>query len=1517
MGHRHTHRRLNSEVRRPSFRLGRTAILLMGVLAMIPTVAVAFATFEPTTSVAGAAGTGETGLITISPSNQTRPTGSPQTYTINLSCQGTAGGQCGPDLQVTIPLDTSTTPSMTDPSWIYAATSTPAGLLASGPTVVGTNLVVTLDPTVFIGGFSGSISLTATPPGQITPNNTTWTMNPTLSGTGIPSVSVPTPATSTATAAPKVAVTKATADGGSVYTAGSVITYSITTSCSTNPIGGLELQSASLVDPLPAGLTYVSSTPTGATYDPITNTVRWDFDSSDLSTMPAGCTPGATGPTTFTVTTTAPDTVPVNPLLNNKVTFSGTGPDAQVPAGVSSSGSAQVPVQIILDPNPGPGPGYATITKSSLAPIAQPGITSGNQYVGTYSGNWLPPSSSPSYGTTAAAAMYQINVAYGLVNTYQTDLVDPVPCLTAPSGNVYNSPSPTGPTCTSPAFLTQVIQVNAPGWDPTVNGLGQAYTGGWRPIATLADGSTITLSANGTVNPGDSRAYFTIPTGAVVSAIRLPPDPALRNKSLQLTLWGYADPSLAGVNAGLNQLHNTATATPEITPGTPLAPISASADIFTIPTKPQLGISKQFGSPGAGPRGSTVLNIVGSVTTNSAVTKDVVITDLLPTGITWANPVTSGTWTVKQGGAAGSTSTPVTAVTIDNYQGSGRQLVRFTVPSSSLAGAGTWTLTPPANFFLVTTPTALGAYLNTDQIFLAGSQLNAIQDTCATPTQVGGGISSATYQSDNAQDLAGDGQLHEAYCQNAAILTIQGTGAAFALTKTVQGNLDAIPRGALGIGTASPGGTGTFTLNWVNVGSNLLGQPVVYDLLPHPGDTGVSQGQSTVARDSQFTPLLSAIGALPAGVTVEYSTASNPCRNEVFPDAANPGCVNDWTADPPANLGTVQAIRFVSVATYPVGQGFTVSFTMTVPPTDINAIAWNSAATNANDITNPSNHPLPAEPPKVGILAPVAPVIATQTSTATTTAYGQLSDQVEVAGTGGGPGALAWTLVGPVEPIANSCTGVDWTGAPVAASGSVDITGDGPVTVGPATLGGGGCYSWGETLSSTNPQRPYQATSDPGQANESTIVTHYPPSVVTTAELTIDDQGTRTLHDHVAVSDIPAAAPAPTPLTWTLFGPVAPSADRSCAGQDWSGASVAFTGSVVVTGNGTYDTPGEVLSTPGCYSYAVSLPATADSPAVSEAAGLPGETVLIAEPEIITATSADVAALWSSSADTVTITGTEGGTGSLAWSLVGPVDPVNDTCATVNWIGAATVASGSLAVTGDGTYTTDQVETTAPGCYSWTEVLTSATFPSPTTVDPGAPQESFLVERVTPTMVTTAALTTAPALTVSDSVTVSGTGVGSNSGAPTSNAITWALFGPLRPNGSSCVGLTWTGAPIVDVGSLEVLGDGTLHTPAVPVLSPGCYTFEEQLAGTSVATEVISTAGQEAETVLLAAPSPVPPDAGGSHITPATGPVTPSQTLAMTGGDLGRLLFLGIALVLGGAILQVRRRRSTTTPGPG
>ncbi len=964
----------------------------------------------PVVAATPASAAGESALITISPTAPApQPSGSPTTYSIQVACQGTAGASCGggSDSTITIPLTGTNTPPADMSSWGYSATSGSAGLVTSGPNVVpngsgGFNLVLTLANSIFVAGYSGSITLQVTPPNDTTPNHTTWSLDPTLTGGNITPVTVPTPATGEATARPSPVITKFTGDGGSVYVAGSTVTYDLTATCTTNGNGDLNMTDGSLTDPLPAGLTYVSSTPPGAVV--VGQNVTWNFPTS--ASTPTGCAPGATGPNDYQIVATVPTPAPPpgGQPLRNIATFAGEGPDA-TQGTVSGSTDAEADIDVV-DTAPGgtcATAGCPTITKTSLAPLAISSLP-GNQYEGTYPGDWVTPSATPTYTVGAASGSFQATVHFPLTGTYETDVVDPLPCLSNLSGVTYSSLAPTAPACTDPAFHTTVFEVTGPG-------LATAIADGWQPSEVTSTGAVVALTASSAT--GDSAYYTTVGT---VANVHLPVSPFLEGNALVLTLWGYADATLTN----LDVLQNTATATPQLA-GVPLAPIAASADLLIVGPTPQLGVSKSFGTLGAGPGGTTLLNLKGAVNTPAGLTNDVVLTDLLPSGMGWSNVAAGGAFVLS---GTTNTTAPATVTYLTNYKGTGRNLIRATIPASNFATSGSWTIAPPTNFFELTTPTALGTYANTDQLFLSGiGTANPLNPDCTTPTQTTGGTTAAALESYNPLDLAGDGNVQEDYCQNGATLVVQPSGAAFSLTKTVQGDADVAdnvpPKGALGIGDATLGGNGTYTLNWTNVGSDTLGTPVIYDILPFVGDTGVSAGQATTARGSQFAPVFDSVGPLPAGVTVEYSQSTNPCRTEVY--AAAPGCVDDWTATEPAP-SSVRALEFVSSATYAAGTGFSVSLTVDVPnnPADANLVAWNSAATNAVDVSNPSTITLPAEPPKVGLVAPTGttPNVSTTTTETSLPAYSStpVDDSVTITGTGGQSGSLAWSFVGPAGP---------------------------------------------------------------------------------------------------------------------------------------------------------------------------------------------------------------------------------------------------------------------------------------------------------------------------------------------------------------------------------------------------------------------------------------------------------------------------------------------------------------------
>ncbi len=1058
------------------------------------------------TSVADAASAAQIAITADNPPPPAAPTGQASTYTINFTCSAVVGSSCGANPTITIPLEETSSNPATPPigTWSYSSSSTISGLIASAK-VVGGNYVITLNESALHPGDSDTINLSVTPPNNITPDATSWSLTPSFSTADIPTVTAPAPALGQAAAAAKLAVSKNTNDGGAVYVAGNNVIYSITARC--NPggaTGNLYLQQGSLVDTLPTGLTFVSATP--APTSVAGGTVTWNYPTA--GSLPSGCAAGASGSTTYTLTALLNPSTPNNTLLTNGVTFTGTPIGTSTPLSTTATRS-------ITAITTSPGNAGNFLGKTARGPIDIAGFG----YDATYAGHWITPiNPRPSSNPGAAEGEYTVSVSYPASRAFQTDLADPVPCLDSRSGVVYSSNTPSGGInrsgsidnlCQHPAFDPTVIAVNSASLAPAVNG-------GWRPVGIRPDGSTFPLTLNGSAAP---TTYFEVPTAEIgsVAAIELPRNANLTDVSMSMNVWGYGDASLPSGS----DMHDIATATAyPVTGGAPTTR-SQSADLYIEPNEPQLGVFKSFGTLRAAPGGTTAVTLQGNISTPAPLSGNVVLTDLLPYGLSWSNPVASAGFSVtKAQGGAGTTVTG-TVADIHNFDNTGRELIRVTFPASAFT-SGFYTIAPPANFVDVTVPSGATTYNNTDQLFVQGIADNT-RPVCGPGTT----STPSTFESSDPMDLDGDGATNENYCQWAASLTVPPSGGpAFGLVKSVEGNLDSAPKYSPGIGDASPGGSGTYTLTWTNTGGKNLTSPVVYDVLPYVGDTGVSQGQASVARGSQFAPIFTGIsGSLPSGVTVAYSESSNPCRPEVYPNAANSRCVDDWTTTAPSPLSLVKALRFTATGTYTPAQSFAVNFTVQVPAGYVNTVAWNSAASDASYNGTPL---LPAEPPKVGLTAaapPVTPTLSTTTSASDLAPGDSFSDSILVGNTGGASGTLDWKLVGPVAPTSGgTCAGLDWSSAATVVSGTISTSGDGTYSTPSSAPTGTGCYSYVEQLTGAAFAGP--ATSSAGSPGETVLLADPADPSPPAAPAPPSGNGNGGTPDPVAPSS-PATAPAP------------------------------------------------------------------------------------------------------------------------------------------------------------------------------------------------------------------------------------------------------------------------------------------------------------------------------------------------------------------------------------------------------
>lgn len=870
----------------------------------------------------------------------TQPSGSTFTYQVNLACSGTNAPTCD-DSTVTIPLDSAA--DMTD--WGFDVSGGPTGFIQSWEVdEVAKTLVVTLANSIPAGS-SQSIILSVTPPNLRTIDGTTWSLLPTVSSPDpdMTGTTAPSPAEGTATATVPLTVSK-TSDG-TFYEEGDTITYTLRATCpASKPVGSVYAASMTVSDTLPAGLTFVSSTPAPTTVG-AAGELTWTYP--DANSVPVAC--GGTAPTaaaeTITVLATVgqvggtgADFAPYENVPNTVVATAtplGGGEDA------TAEGSRTVVMLADGDPEI---PGTHSIAKSSAAPLNR-AATGNPDRRATYPGRWLPNgdnSTRPASVLDAAPATYTISprIQY---ESFQYEIHDKLPCLTTLSGSgVYTQ---SAGLCAMPAFHTLGIRIDYSS--------GTAPATGYVPQYVDIAGVTHDLEPE---TSGSNWGGWVVPTAYIgrVSELVIPRDASQQSRLADnIRVYGYADPSTQNGQtlqntASIDWFLGSATAATD-------AQTSDTADIFIL-NAPQIGLTKTMENVGGATGTQASVQLTATLFSPGTPTDDLVIADLLPANTTLATDPASVTASLtRPGHAAIPLANSDLEVEVIADHAPGQDLVRVTLPVSELpAEAGQFTLT--VSPLVVDKPTEPGVYTNTARVFYDHPDL---LPSCAA----------GSFAPDDADAVRGSATSNPANCAaSATYRTVTSASGQFQLTKSVQGDYDSTPQEFPAVGHVKlVDGTAAYALNWQNTGAPNLDGVVLYDVFPHVGDTGVSGAQATEARGSQFRPILATIAAAPAGVTLAYSASADACRPEVYP--AQGSCVDDWTTDPATlgGLANVLAIRAVSTAEYVTGEGFSINFTMSVPAIDKDLIAWNSVA--AFGQTTAGTALLPTESPKVGITA--------------------------------------------------------------------------------------------------------------------------------------------------------------------------------------------------------------------------------------------------------------------------------------------------------------------------------------------------------------------------------------------------------------------------------------------------------------------------------------------------------------------------------------------------------------------
>ncbi|QBE49272.1 SpaA isopeptide-forming pilin-related protein [Leucobacter triazinivorans] len=900
------------------------AVVMLAIGLLSPAQAHADASSQPTLSIAA-----------LTPATQA--SGVAFNYSISYGCSNVNADPCATDPVITIPLgDAADLPIQ----------------VGANPMIVdwevdsAGNLIIRLDD--LVQGTSGVIGFTITPPNQTTPDGTSWTLAPTMTfSDDTPTVNAP-GVTSTATAAASLDLTK-TANVG-YFHPGDVVVYSLAWDCPTAGwgYGAEDLTQLVLSDTLPAGLTYVSSSPSGAVVSG--QTVTFTFSAAQLGDR---CSKGSGTAAPVTISAQVDASIPDATVIENTATATGTSLSG---ATVTDSSSDDITV---VDTIPG-----ATTSKLGIGPLLnsvgdyQKDYNLNGYRSATYPGPWLglgaaaQPSSSfhltplPN-GTNDALmfrieAMYQLDIQQGQPGVELT-LTDPMPCTTNVSGAAYSSYPAGGALCTDPAFHPTLVTVRTPA-DVGRVGIPESLV----VNARLTDGTVVALTlqaSSGSAPNGATVRTYRVPDSVVgqVAEISIPRTAGMTNTRTQVLIGGYVDEDR---NAG-DLIRNQGTVesfVPE--ESSPYAASLTSIGTIYVKEGPQIGAKKAYSTT------SKSFTLTSEVFLSGETTGDLTFTDTLPAGWAVDGPISVD---VAQYTPLGYVNDIDTTTSVAADPSTGRTTLTVVVTAETInslldSGLG-------ERFrFEVNVPSKApspGSYSNTVSVNLSdpGTQSMCLQGTAVS------GLSGADFT---------------CRATTSFVVNPDPTSEAVQVVKSVRGSNDTSFKTFPAIGyVEGTGGTATFRLDWTNKSIASMTDVVVYDLLPTPGDTGTIPTTVDQQRGSTFEPTLASIAPLPAGISAYYSVSDNPCRPEVLPNADNPGCVDDWTAMPAspsaALLQQITALKFVSSQTYAFNTGFRIEINMTTPSgiTDSD-IAWNTFA--ASQTNADSGQVLPAvEAARVGV----------------------------------------------------------------------------------------------------------------------------------------------------------------------------------------------------------------------------------------------------------------------------------------------------------------------------------------------------------------------------------------------------------------------------------------------------------------------------------------------------------------------------------------------------------------------
>lgn len=306
-------------------------------------------------------------------------------------------------------------------------------------------------------------------------------------------------------------------------------------------------------------------------------------------------------------------------------------------------------------------------------------------------------------------------------------------------------------------------------------------------------------------------------------------------------------------------------------------------------------------------------------------------------------------WNIRVDGAslAGSPGATFDYETI-TYNGVAYDAVVVTW-STPVAGVGTTTGSNCVNLAQLTvktTPTLAAVVGPQTGRFFVGDAAEAPAETYS------GNVSEAT----TASDIDADGNTSDTFASSSSAATLTGVPGLLPLKEICQPDATQ-PDGctwlsdpAVTVGVSPNATSIKYRVTIKNTGQTHLSNLVVYDVLPYPGDVGTSDASASTPRGSTVKEELSSLTAdSPTGMTIEYSTSTNPPRPEVYSGATS----GTWGA----TMSGASAIK-AAIATLNAGASRAFTYEAALVGAAADQMACNSLAISADTMVD-------SEPPRV------------------------------------------------------------------------------------------------------------------------------------------------------------------------------------------------------------------------------------------------------------------------------------------------------------------------------------------------------------------------------------------------------------------------------------------------------------------------------------------------------------------------------------------------------------------------